>query len=439
MHSIRIELDSDDNKAASIVKVKMRQRAFMPVNIGQNITTEMLEQNEGESSFTMEGGLKDLHMWFPVYSSVLVSDRDNSTGISNSKPILVKFVFPFDEKTEKNGKNIPGYFGRFNIEVETIPPLPSITSNPQLVKDINNLENPNNEDALFYPEYGERKGGERNYDEHTTHYEIFAEEVGKTRFNDCQGTNNSLGKITFGYGTNKKSPCRVSTGKTYPNDKTNNSLSTRVDRPLKAGLIYAAMDQIRNTFHIRADEGAPSIENRPLAFVDPSMIEGCLSNNANHWSDLTLHFYCQLGYARICYTEYIRHQAGEIAKLTDPKEQAAALKSLRVDAFESCMDELKEDKKKFYTQEWEWIRDAKVNYEGKEYQFASIFEYIMTSSTFMFNLADEQKVLNAFYRADSTLKDCESLRPRRFIDSKVENMHCQLSKSHEIKLEPKGR
>jgi len=241
--------------------------------------------------------------------------------------------------------------------------------------------------------------------------------------------------------------------------------------PIALVAVAKAMEEIRDSMHLMVNDTNPWTGAHParsvFSNVEMSAIVNCLgSNQAPHWSDLTLHYYCLINQARGCYTTGIRNTAGYMQKV-QAEEAAkgggeAAIKgaiacrlpsmkrgpvtlpvltfdpnfkypTLRQYVFNQCGTDPNvdiashtnpasaipgclartdieayvpsiDDRKQF---SW-FVNDA---------ERAKTFRYIMEAPTFAFTEKDQQDIINAFYRVTkpSDPADC-SKRPRRAID-----------------------
>jgi len=95
------------------------------------------------------------------------------------------------------------------------------------------------------------------------------------------------------------------------------------------------MEMIRQKFHFRIPKGAT---RGPTNTIDAGTIEACLGITAEHWSDLMIHYYCQYGQARACYTNTIRGkaQAIQVNNTMDTPAKIAALQTIRLETWSAC-------------------------------------------------------------------------------------------------------
>jgi len=242
--------------------------------------------------------------------------------------------------------------------------------------------------------------------------------------------------------------------------------------PIAMVAVAKAMEELRDAMHLTVNRTNPWTGIKPamtaLNVVDWSAVDSCLgSNEAPHWSDLTLHYYCQINEARGCYTGGIRDTAGYMQKVQaeetakgggeaaikgaiacrlpsmkvgpvtlpvltfDPNykyptlrqyvfaqcatDSAAALDSRTVpaSAIPGCL--ARKDIEAFAPSVEE--RTA-FSWFMKDPERAKVFRYIMEAPTFAFDEKDQQDLINAFYRVTKPTdpSDCAK-RSRRAIDN----------------------
>jgi len=187
--------------------------------------------------------------------------------------------------------------------------------------------------------------------------------------------------------------------------------------------LLEGFEKIRLEYHVRIPKGATRGANNR---IDRGTIEACLGNTAEHWSDIMIHYYCQYGQARSCYTGTIRSKAMAIQAdgSLDTPAKIAALQTIRLETWSECAATATSDG------EWKWIVDNQ----------AEVFQYIMNSQTFAFNDDQQQAVINKFYRIDdpSDKDECISKRPRRAIDP-TNGTHCLPRKIYNPAMTSVGR
>jgi hypothetical protein len=230
--------------------------------------------------------------------------------------------------------------------------------------------------------------------------------------------------------------------------------------------IVKVMEDIRNHVHERMSRSRLK-ERTASNWVDDDTVLNCVAGNAApHWSDLQLHFYCQLGNARSCYTGYIRDHAaplGEEVKgilggdnskealfrkaksLPRLLEISKELKKVRSEAFFACKHDAQvkrasnmlPDDPESSELEWVWLT------ENKERE--NVFRLVMEAPTFAMDYDMQQRLLNLYYRVtksyndnpdDVPAADCKAKRPPRQLELRygdsgqiesIEN-HCKTSK-----------
>ena len=137
------------------------------------------------------------------------------------------------------------------------------------------------------------------------------------------------------------------------------------------------------------------------------LMEQCLQTGfrPTHWSDLTLHYYCQMSQPRACYT-YETSGKRPPPATSDPSPRTVAYRDCA-----SCALQ--------YSSPFSWVVKTQP----------LVFQYVMFGQTHAFNHEQEQAIINAFYGVDdpNDKKECEEKRPRRTEDPK-DGTHCQVDK-----------
>jgi len=139
--------------------------------------------------------------------------------------------------------------------------------------------------------------------------------------------------------------------------------------------------------------------------TDPGYIlmSQCLktTKGPTHWSDLTLHYYCQLGVPRKCYT---------FALAGTPAVPGLS----RTAAYQGCQSGKLPD-----SQDFSWVASEQP----------LVFQYVMFGQTAAFNPVQEQAIINAFYGVESPSDAAESTakRPLRTEDP-TDGTHCLADK-----------
>jgi hypothetical protein len=87
--------------------------------------------------------------------------------------------------------------------------------------------------------------------------------------------------------------------------------------------------------------------------------------------------------------------------LSDP-QKLSKLQTIRDTSFNTCSATAAKD------QEWAWIMANQ----------ATEFRYVMDSQTFAYDFAEQQKIINEFYRVKNpnSKSECKQKRPKRNID-----------------------
>ena len=196
---------------------------------------------------------------------------------------------------------------------------------------------------------------------------------------------------------------------------------------LASASVLAGMEKIRNAQHVRIPKGVTRTKKNS---VDANTISACLGNEATHWSDLIIHYYCQYGQARSCYTNTIRGKAQGIGgdATLDQAAKIQKLQTIRLETFAECAATVATNP------DWAWIMDSQ---QGGQ---AEVFQYVMNSQTFAFSMEQQQDLINKFYRInDPTDKgECNLKRPRRAIDP-GDGTHCLATKIFSTPMTAVGR
>jgi hypothetical protein len=203
--------------------------------------------------------------------------------------------------------------------------------------------------------------------------------------------------------------------KNYSQDKTGsnqpgNYIAEGPVKDVAARSVLDAMERVRAKYHVELPPGATKQASN---VVNLSYVSSCLGNQANHWSDLQYHYYCQFGQTRSCYTVSIREKIGKMQE-----------DLIRAAAFAECEAKASSD------EYWKWlVSDQK-----------DVFRYMMDSQTFAFNFAQQQEVINAFYRVKDPNNELECLakRPLRSNDP-TDGSHCRVDKVFKEPLRATGR
>jgi hypothetical protein len=196
---------------------------------------------------------------------------------------------------------------------------------------------------------------------------------------------------------------------------------------LASASVLAAMERIRTAQHVRIPKGTQRTKNNR---VDANTISACLGNEATHWSDLIIHYYCQLGQARSCYTNTIRGKAQSIGgdQSLDQAAKIQKLQTIRTETFAECAATVATNP------HWAWLMDKQ---QGDQ---AEVFQYVMNSQTFAFDMEQQQALINKFYRINDPKDktECNLKRPRRAIDP-GDGTHCLATKIFATPMTAVGR
>ena len=165
----------------------------------------------------------------------------------------------------------------------------------------------------------------------------------------------------------------------------------------------------------------------------------CLGNAASHWSDLQLHWYCQLPYGvRNCYSTGIRAAVDFTAsEITAGTPITYAYDKHREMVMSMCTGKATFDPQvqqpaysiemfnKFYNEMW--VPSDASNPASEK---VNVFEYVMRAQTYANDLQEEQDILNEFYGAwkaadkpgepafdAKNAEDCRKFRPQRGIET----------------------
>jgi hypothetical protein len=142
-------------------------------------------------------------------------------------------------------------------------------------------------------------------------------------------------------------------------------------------------------------------------------LTGCLKTTfgPTHWSDITIHYYCQMSKPRACYT-YALSGKSTGSKLPRPR------------AYQGCA--------------------AGTLPNGDDFAFVTktqpqIFQYVMLGQTHAFNHQQEQAIINAFYgvKNPADRSECRLKRPLRTEDP-TDGTHCLVNKTMSERLVGKG-
>jgi Putative peptidoglycan binding domain len=176
---------------------------------------------------------------------------------------------------------------------------------------------------------------------------------------------------------------------------------------LPGAAILAAMNDSADIFGSRL-AGQPRHTDQGYNYLT-----GCLKTNyaPTDWSDLTIHYYCQMSKPRACYTYAVSGKSTGV-KLPRPK------------AYQGCAD-------------------GRLP-QASDFSFVTktqplIFQYVMFGQTNAFNHEQEEAVINAFYgvKDPADRNECRLKRPRRTEDP-TDGTHCLVNKTMNQRLAGKG-
>jgi hypothetical protein len=177
---------------------------------------------------------------------------------------------------------------------------------------------------------------------------------------------------------------------------------------LPGAAILAAMNESADIFGSRR-AGEPKHTDQGYNYLT-----GCLKTGfaPTDWSDLTIHYYCQMSKPRACYTYALAGKSTGGIKLSRPK------------AYQGCATgELPQ------ADDFSFVTKTQPQ----------IFQYVMFGQTNAFNHEQEQAVINAFYgvKDPTDRNECRLKRPRRTEDP-TDGTHCLVNKTMTIPLGGKG-
>jgi peptidoglycan hydrolase-like protein with peptidoglycan-binding domain len=185
-----------------------------------------------------------------------------------------------------------------------------------------------------------------------------------------------------------------------------NAPAANLDLPGAA--ILAAMNNSADIFGSRLN-GQPKHTDQGYKYLT-----GCLKTGyaPTNWSDITIHYYCQMSKPRACYTYALSGKSTGGAKLPRPK------------AYQGCA--------------------AGALPQAADFSFVAktqpqIFQYVMFGQTHAFNHEQEQAIINAFYgvKNPADRNECRLKRPLRTEDP-TDGTHCLVNKTMAVKLAGKG-
>jgi len=198
----------------------------------------------------------------------------------------------------------------------------------------------------------------------------------------------------------------MASGSAY-SDYQPHAAAANLDIPGSA--ILAAMNKSADTYGSRG-RGQAKHTDQGYKYMSECLKTGYAPT---HWSDLTLHYYCQMSLPRACYTY-----------ATSGKSTPGGIKLPRVQSYSGCANGSLNKAADFA-----WV----VKNQPLEFQF------VMFGQTHAFNHEQEQAVLNAFYGVSNPTdkRECALKRPRRTEDP-TDGTHCLVNKTMSKSLVGRG-
>ena len=177
--------------------------------------------------------------------------------------------------------------------------------------------------------------------------------------------------------------------------------------------ILLAMNDSANKFGSRRP-GQPG--HNPSGY---KALRDCLKTKyaPSHWSDLAIHYYCQMYQPRACYTYETSGKRPPPAAPAPPLSRPAAYNICAAGGLP-------------YSSAFSWVVTTQP----------LAFQYVMFGQTHAFNHQQEQSIINAFYGVNNPTDraECNQKRPRRTEDP-VDGTHCLVNKTMTIPLAGRGR
>ncbi len=177
---------------------------------------------------------------------------------------------------------------------------------------------------------------------------------------------------------------------------------------LPGAAILAAMNNSADIFGSRLS-GQPKHTDQGYKSMSECLKTGYAPTN---WSDITIHYYCQMAKPRACYTYALSGKSTGGVKFPRPA------------AYQGCAT-------------------GKLP-ELADFAFVTktqpqIFQYVMFGQTNAFNHEQEQAIINAFYglKNPADPKECRQKRPLRTEDP-TDGTHCLANKTMSQKIVGKG-
>ncbi len=190
------------------------------------------------------------------------------------------------------------------------------------------------------------------------------------------------------------------------NDYRPNAPAANLDLPGTA--ILAAMNNSADIFGSRLS-GQPKHTKQGYKYMSECLKTGYAPTN---WSDITIHYYCQMSKPRACYTYALSGKS------------TGGVKYPRPAAYQGCAT-------------------GKLS-KSADFAFVTttqprIFQFVMFGQTNAFNHDQEQAIINGFYGVINPAdpKECRLKRPRRTEDP-TNGTHCLVNKTMRKKLVGNG-
>lgn len=173
--------------------------------------------------------------------------------------------------------------------------------------------------------------------------------------------------------------------------------------------ILSAMNKSADLFGSRGP-GHPRHSEQGL-----KLLRGCLKTThyPDHWSDITVHYYCQMSLPRRCYTNALAGKSTRGVKLARTRAYAGCARGRLADS-----------------EPFQWVTKSQPD----------IFRYLMFAQTHAFKHDQEQSIINAFYGVEdpANRSECKRKRPVRTEDPR-DGTHCLVDKVMRRKLIGRGR
>ncbi|MGH8603776.1 MAG: peptidoglycan-binding domain-containing protein, partial [Gammaproteobacteria bacterium] len=186
-----------------------------------------------------------------------------------------------------------------------------------------------------------------------------------------------------------------------------NAPAANLDLPGAA--VLAAMNASADTFGSRG-AGEPKHTDQGYKYMTECLKTGY---SPTHWSDITIHYYCQMSKPRACYT------------YANSGKSTGGVPLSRTDAYRGCVSG-----KLSQAGDFAWVAKNQP----------LVFQYVMFGQTHAFNHEQEQAIINAFYgvSSPSDRRECSAKRPRRTEDP-MDGTHCLVNKTMRQRLVGKSR